>query len=173
MPYNAESLKTLCDNVSKTQDFFNRQILIENPSTYIAFKENEMEEYELMNAVAEKTGCKILLDINNIYVQAHNHQKDPYEYIDAIKAKYIGEIHLAGFSEFAANDKQTILIDTHSKPVHDPVWELYGYAIEKLGHVPTLIEWDDDLPPLSVLLGEAEKARNVMQEKLEEPLAAE
>ncbi len=167
LPYNAESLNTLCSNVYKTQDFLGCQILIENPSTYIAFKDNEMEEYELMNAIAKETGCKILLDINNIYVQAHNHKQDPYKYIESIKSEYVGEVHLAGFTEFVENDKnETILIDTHSKPVHGPVWDLYGHAIEQLGKVPTLIEWDDDLPPLNILVDEANKARQLMNEKL-------
>lgn len=172
VPYTKESLQTLCQNVDKTQNYLGRQILVENPSTYISFLDNDMEEYEFMNAIAEKTGCKILLDINNIYVQAHNHNKDPYQYIGAIKQDYVGEIHLAGFTELPVNDGQTILIDTHSKPVHDPVWDLYGFAIEHLGKIPTLIEWDEDLPPLSVLLQEADKARDLMNKTLESSRAA-
>ncbi len=173
MPYTTESLNILCQNINKTQDFLGRQILVENPSTYIAFTNNDMEEYELMNAIAKQTGCKILLDINNIYVQAHNHKNDPYKYIGAIEQKYVGEIHLAGFTEFPVHKNETILIDTHSKRVHDPVWDLYGYAIERFGKIPTLIEWDEDLPPLSTLLEEADKARDLMNIKLGGSLAAE
>lgn len=173
LPYTTESLKKLCDNIDRTQDYFGRQILVENPSTYIAFAHNDMEEYEFMNAAAERTGCKILLDINNIYVQAHNHKKDPYAYIAAIKPGTVGEMHLAGFSEFDAENNETILIDTHSNPVHDPVWDLYAFAISKHGQTPTLIEWDEDLPPLETLVNEADKARDLLFQTLDIAHAAE
>ena len=172
MPYTQESLDTLCDNVSKTQDYLGRQILVENPSTYIAFADNEMEEYELMNAIADKTGCKLLLDINNIHVQCHNHGNDPHEYIVAIKKEHVGEIHLAGYTEFPVENDEVILIDTHSKPVYDPVWKLYERTLAHLGSVPTLIEWDDDLPPLDVLLAEADKARQIMHRQCGEDRCA-
>lgn len=172
LPYTQESLDTVCQNVSKTQDYLGQQILVENPSTYIAFKNNDMEEYEFMSAIADRTGCKILLDINNIYVQAHNHNKDPYNYIASIKASHVGEIHLAGYSEFPTDNDQTILIDTHSQPVYDPVWDLYGFAIRKIGKTPTLIEWDDEIPSLSTLLDEAKKAHVLLHENIGEPACA-
>lgn len=173
LPYTAESLKTLCTNIDKTQSVLGRQILVENPSTYIAFAGNDMAEYDFMNAAARITGCKIILDVNNIYVQAHNHGHDPYAYIDAIAPGIVGEIHLAGYSEHTASGGKTILIDTHSRPVYDPVWDLYAHALHRFGAVPTLIEWDDDLPPLSTLVGEVDKARNFMHAALKVPHAAE
>jgi len=163
LPYTQESLQKLCDNINKTQDFLGRKILVENPSTYINFADNEMEEYEFMNEAARQTDCLLLMDLNNIYVQAVNHEKDPYEYISAADPDKIGEMHLAGFTEHKVDNRHTILIDTHSKPVHDPVWDLYAYAIERFGNTPTLIEWDEDLPPLETLVQEANKARSIME----------
>lgn len=167
LPYTEETLQTLCDNVSEVQDFLGQQILVENPSSYIAFAGDEMKEYEFLGEAAKRTGCFLLLDVNNIYVQSRNHGIDPYAYIDAVDPAKVGEIHLAGFTLQPVGGKE-ILIDTHSRPVHDPVWDLYAHAIKHVGTVPTLIEWDDDIPPLATLVGEAEKARNVMKTILEE-----
>ena len=166
LPYNQETLQTLCENINKTQDFFGRRMFVENPSTYMAFDENEMEEYELMNSLAEKTGCGILLDCNNIFVQSHNHGFDPFHYISNINPEFVGEMHLAGHSERDLGE-ETILIDTHSKPVKKDVWDLYAHAIQHLGEIPTLIEWDMDIPPLQTLLDEADKARNILQDNLQ------
>lgn len=165
LPYNQESLNTLCRNIERTQDYFGRTILVENPSTYISFVEDEMPEYVFMNTLAKKTGCGILLDINNIFVQAHNHGFDAYEYIDNIDASSVGEVHLAGHIE-QEFEGSTILVDTHSKPVKSDVWDLYKHALKKLGPtpIPTLIEWDKDFPSFDVLLKEAEKAKSIMQD---------
>ncbi len=165
LPYTQETLETLCRNINETQEYFGRQILVENPSSYIAFSYNEMSEYEFMNEAAKATGCKVLLDVNNIYVQAHNHGFDPYQYIDGIDGRYVGEMHLAGHSEreYDHTDK-TLLIDTHSKPVRDEVWDLYTHAVRRFGSIPTLIEWDADIPPLDVLVAEAHKARDIIFE---------
>ncbi len=161
LPYTEETLQTLCRNVEKTQEFFGRKILVENPSTYISFKKNEITEQDFMNEVAKRTGCGILLDINNIYVQAHNHGNDPYEYVSAINPKYVGELHLAGHMEKQFEDVgKTILIDTHGDYVRDEVWKLYAFAISTLGVRNTLIEWDMAVPDLSVLVSEAHKARS-------------
>lgn len=161
LPYNEETLKILCRNVQHTQDYFGRRMLVENPSTYIAFKDNDMREEEFMNELAARTGCGILLDINNIYVQSHNHGLDPYAYLQTIKPEYVGEMHLAGHSvkDFG---NATILVDTHSKPVCDDVWDLFAFAAQRFGAVPTLIEWDQDFPPLSVLIDEARKAEQIL-----------
>ena len=159
LPYTQETLDTLSRNVERTQEFLGRKILIENPSTYVAFEGNEMHEDEFMNRLAFSTGCGILLDINNIYVQAQNHGFDAYSYIDTIKVDYVGEMHLAGHSERETDNGEIILVDTHSKPVKDDVWSLYEHAIKRFGAVPTLIEWDQDFPPLSQLVAEADKAR--------------
>ena len=161
LPYTFETLDVLCENINRTQEYFDRKILVENPSTYMAFAENDMTEYEMMNALAEKTGCGILLDCNNIFVQAHNHGFDPFAYILNIRPDFVGEMHLAGHSERDL-EHGTILIDTHSKPVKKDVWDLYAHALAHLGETPTLIEWDADIPPLQILLKEAEKARTIL-----------
>lgn len=170
LPYTQESLDALARNITRTQEFFGRTILVENPSTYVAFAENEMSEYAFMNRAAEMTGCGILLDINNIFVQSHNHGFDPFEYIDGIEAAKVGEMHLAGHIEQEAGDG-IILIDTHSRPVKKDVWDLYEHAVRRLGSVPTLIEWDQDFPPLSKLVAEAAKARDIMTRVLNEDIA--
>lgn len=163
LPYTQESLTRLAENVERTQVYFGRTMLVENPSTYVAFKDNEMSEAQFMNELARRTGCGLLLDINNIYVQAVNHGFDPVAYIDEIKPEYVREMHLAGHTERDMNGVR-LLIDTHNKPVCDDVWDLYIHAVKKFGAVPTLIEWDQDFPTLGALVGEAEKARRVISE---------
>lgn len=162
LPYTNETLSTLARNVEQTQDYFGRQILVENPSSYLAFDGNEMTEYEFMNNLAARTGCKILLDINNIFVQANNHGLDPYEYIAAVKSAYVGEMHLAGHTEQTISTGEVIFVDTHDQLVKDDVWALYEFAVKTHGATPSLIEWDQDLPTLDVLVGEAHKARSIM-----------
>lgn len=162
LPYTNETLDALCRNIERTMNYFGRKILVENPSSYMAFVENEMNEFEFMNRAAEKTGCGLLLDINNIFVQAHNHGYDAWEYIGAIDGKYVGEMHLAGHTEHAVGD-ETILIDTHNQPVKREVWDLYEFAVTRFGAVPTLIEWDQDFPTLETLVAEADKARAIIR----------
>ncbi len=162
LPYTQESLARLCKNIDQTQDYFGRRILVENPSTYIAFQDNDMTEHDFMNALCQKTGCGMILDVNNIFVQSHNHGLDPYAYIDAIKSDYVGEIHLAGHIRKDVG-KRDILVDTHNQNICDDVWDLYAHAIKHVGARPTLIEWDQDFPALSVLLDEAEKAHNTIK----------
>jgi len=161
LPYTQESLDTLARNVERTQEYFGRKMLVENPSTYVNFAENEMTEYAFMNRLSEMTGCGILLDLNNIYVQAHNHGLDPFEYIENINIGAPGEMHLAGHIE-RETEGGTILIDTHSRPVKKSVWDLYETAVRRFGVVPTLIEWDQDFPTLETLVGEADKARAII-----------
>ncbi len=163
LPYTQESLDKLARNIARTQEVFGRKILVENPSTYLAFKGNEMHEDVFMNRLAEMTGCGILLDLNNIYVQAHNHGYDAWSYIDTIDPRHVGEMHLAGHIEQEAGGGQ-ILVDTHSRPVKGDVWDLYRHAVSQIGAVPTLIEWDADIPALSVLVAEADKAREILRE---------
>ena len=163
LPYTSETLDALCRNIERTQDFFGREILVENPSTYVAFKNNTMTEYEFMNEAARRTGCGLLLDINNIYVQSRNHGFDAYDYIDGIDAARVGELHLAGHTERPAGDG-VIVVDTHNRPVRDTVWDLYVHAVKRFGRVPTLIEWDQDFPSLETLVGEAAKARMILFE---------
>ncbi|MDH5722714.1 MAG: DUF692 domain-containing protein [Alphaproteobacteria bacterium] len=172
LPYNRETLERLRRNIEQTQEYFGRQIIVENPSTYIAFKDNEMSEFEFMNLLAKITGCGILLDVNNIYVQSHNHGLDPYEYIDGVNKNAIFEIHLAGHTEKTIGD-HSLLIDTHNKEVKDDVWDLYAYTIKQLDKPLTLIEWDQDFPPLETLLSEASRARKILDLEQEERHAAE
>ncbi len=171
LPYTQESLERLCNNINQVQDTLKRGILVENPSTYIAFKDNDMSEPEFMNNLCSSTGCGMILDVNNIYVQSHNHGIDPYEYIDAINTDYVGEIHLAGHIEKKFGE-HSLLIDTHNQNVCDEVWKLYDYAIKKTKPVLTLIEWDQDVPPLQTLLDEANRARAILN-KHEGAYAAE
>lgn len=170
LPYNQETLDTLCRNIDQAQEYFGRTMLVENPSTYVAFAENEMGEAAFMNKVSEKTGCGLLLDINNIFVQAFNHGYDAWDYIDEIDSTKVGEMHLAGHIEQELEDGKTILVDSHNRNVRGEVWDLYEHAVKKLGAVPTLIEWDQDFPGLDELVAEADRARaiikNVEQESL-------
>ncbi|PCI52945.1 MAG: hypothetical protein COB36_13880 [Alphaproteobacteria bacterium] len=162
LPYTQETLNRLCENIDRTQSYFGRKILVENPSTYLAFNDNEMPEHELLNALCEKTGCGLLLDINNIYVQSHNHGIDPIEYIDNINPESVGEMHLAGHIVKNAGE-HTILVDSHNQLVRNEVWDLYEYAVKRIGSIPTLIEWDQDFPPLEILVEEAGRARSIIE----------
>lgn len=163
LPYTHEALQRLCDNVARVQDGLGRTMLVENPSSYVAYQIDDMAEYEFMNALADKTGCGLLLDINNIYVQSCNHGFDAYHYIDHINADKVGEMHLAGHIKRTFGD-QTILVDSHNQHVCDNVWDLYKHAVSRFGNVPTLIEWDADLPPLQTLIAEADKAQAIIDQ---------
>lgn len=153
LPYTEEALAVFCEHVLQAQEFLGRRLLIENPSSYVAWCDSVIPETEFLSAVAERTGCGILLDVNNVYVSATNHGFDPLAYLAAIPAAAVGEIHLAGFDQ-----GEHCLIDTHAKPVAEPVWALYVDAVSRFGPVPTLVEWDTDLPPLEVLLAQARQA---------------
>jgi len=159
LPYTEEALDVVCANVAVTQDFLARQILVENVSSYLEYFDSSIPEWDFLAAVARRTGCGILLDVNNIYVSAVNHGFDPLRYLDAIPAQSVHEIHLAGF-----DSNGQCLIDTHGKRVAGPVWNLYGEALTRVGPMPTLIEWDTDLPPLATLLDEARKADDVLEQ---------
>lgn len=165
LPYTEETLSVLCRNIGETQEFLGRRILVENPSTYLAFKESAMPEWEFMNEAARRTGCGILLDVNNIYVQSRNHGFDAFEYLCGIEGKHVGEMHLAGHTEKQTESGDTVLIDTHNSLVRPEVWDLYGFAVERFGSVPTLIEWDQDLPPLQTLVAEADRATAIIRER--------
>ncbi len=153
LPYTEEALAVVCAHVSQTQDFLGRQILIENISSYLQLAGSTRDEPAFIAEVAKRTGCGILLDVNNVYVSSINLGFDPVAYLHAIPDQLVGEMHLAGFDQSG-----DILIDTHGRSVAAPVWALYRQALERFGPVPTLIEWDTDLPPLPVLLAEAKIA---------------
>lgn len=162
LPYTEEALAHFCRRVEQAQDYLGRRILVENPSTYLQYCESAIPEWEFLREVADTTGCGILLDLNNVYVSASNHGFDARRYLDSIPPRFVKEIHLAGFTR-AATDAGEILIDTHSRPVADPVWALYGRALDRFGEVPTLVEWDSDLPPLPELVAEAQRADLMME----------
>lgn len=157
IPYTEEALEHVIGQVGRVQDFLGRQIMVENVSSYLQFVDSTIPEWEFVREVAERAGCRILLDVNNIYVNSINHGFDANVYLDAIEPGSVGEIHLAGFQ-----DTGEVLIDTHGSAVCDAVWQLYERAVTRLGPVPTLIEWDTDIPALDVLLSEAAKADRIL-----------
>jgi len=158
LPYTEEALTHVAERIVRTQEFLDRQILIENISSYLRFRHSTIPEWEFVAQLAQRTGCGILLDVNNIYVNAVNHGFDARTYLAAIPAKAVQEIHLAGY-----DDSGACLIDTHGSAVSEPVWTLYRETIERLGARPTLVEWDTDIPALDVLLGEACKADAILE----------
>jgi uncharacterized protein (UPF0276 family) len=158
LPYTEEALAHVCGRIEQVQSHLGRQILIENVSSYLQFRHSTIPEWEFLAEVASRSGCAILLDVNNIHVSAVNHGFDALTYLAAIPATAVQEIHLAGFDATGP-----CLIDTHGTAVADEVWSLYGEAIARLGPRPTLIEWDTDIPPLGVLLGEAAKAAHILE----------
>ena len=159
MPYTDAALAHFCERVSEAQEFLGRRMLIENVSSYVRFEAADMYEWDFLAAVARRTGCGLLLDVNNIHVSAVNHAFDARRYVDAIPPEAVQEIHLAGFDVSGE-----LLVDTHGRCVADEVWSLFRYAIGRFGAVPTLIEWDSDIPALPVLLGEAAKAATILGE---------
>ncbi|WP_024301607.1 DUF692 domain-containing protein [Pseudogulbenkiania sp. MAI-1] len=159
LPYTRAALDAVSAHVAETQDVLGRPILLENLSSYVEYPGNEMHEGEFLAELVKRTGCGILLDLNNLYVNQVNLGTDVGAVIAALPADAIGEIHLAGYSE-----RDGMLVDTHSRPVYPAVWQLYRDTIARLGPRPTLIEWDIDIPPLEVLRGEADKAQTILQE---------
>lgn len=157
LPYTEEALAVTAANVREVQDTLGRQILVENISSYLRFRHSTLGEAEFIAALVGETGCGVLLDVNNIYVSAMNHGFDPGSFLEAIPPGSVHEIHLAGFDRAGE-----LLIDTHGTRVAPPVWALYRRALARFGAVPTLIEWDTDLPPLDVLLAEAASAERLM-----------
>ena len=155
LPYTQEALAIVAANVAQAQDALGRPMLIENPSTYVAF-DAEMREGEFLAALCARTGCGLLLDVNNVYVNAANHGFDPHAWLDAVPAQHVRQIHLAGHSQGVE-----LLIDTHDRPVPPSVWDLYAHILPRLGPVATMIERDDAIPPLHELLAELAAARAI------------
>jgi uncharacterized protein (UPF0276 family) len=160
LPYTEEALAHATERVMRVQEYLGRRILVENVSSYLRFAHSTIPEWEFIAEISRRTGCGILLDVNNIYVSAVNHRFDAHAYVAAIPPAAVEEVHLAGFEDIG-----TCLIDTHGRSVAAPVWDLYRYAIERLGARPTLIEWDTDIPDLEVLLGEARKAQRILESR--------
>jgi uncharacterized protein len=162
LPMTEEALDVVCRHVEQTQSYLKRRILVENPSTYVAFGNSIIPEWEFMATVAARTGCGILCDVNNICVSAHNHGWDASGYLAALPPDAVGEIHLAGHSIRTFADGSSLRIDDHGSKVTKEVWTLYRQAVARFGAVPTLIEWDNEIPPLDVLLDEAQHAERVI-----------
>lgn len=155
LPLDEESLAHLVSRVSRVQEAIGRELLIENVSSYLRPGESAMSEWAFHTELARRSGCRLLLDVNNIYVNSVNHGFDPEDWVDAVPPALVGEIHLAGHH---GTPDDGLLIDTHDRPVADPVWALFRRAVGRLGHVPALVEWDSRLPPLETLLAEARRA---------------
>ena len=166
LPYTEEAVLHVADRVSQVQDFMGRQMLLENVSSYISYGDSQMSEWEFLREVAERADCLILLDINNIYVSAFNHNFDPLAYLQGIPAGRVCQFHLAGHSH-----EGNLIIDTHDQPIADPVYELYAAAVQYFGQVSTMIERDDHIPPLSVLIDELEQVRRIAADQLEDRVA--
>ena len=159
LPYSEEALHHVSARVEQTQDLLGSKLLIENVTAYVAFNDSTMPEWEFLNSLAKRTGCGLLLDVNNVYVNSMNHQFDALQFLSRINPAYVEEIHLAGFDR--AGD---ILVDTHGAKVSEAVWRLYAFTLDCIGRRPTLVEWDNDIPALSVLLDEARHAENIMEQ---------
>jgi uncharacterized protein (UPF0276 family) len=162
LPYTHEARRHVVSRIDQVQDYLGRQILIENVSSYLEFDCSDMSESTFLQEVASAAGCGILLDINNIYVAAQNHALDPYAYLESISPTLVQEIHLAGHQEITLQGRP-VLIDTHGARVCEPVWQLYRHALQRFGRVPTLIEWDTDIPALEVLQQEAARADAMLE----------
>lgn len=159
LPYTAEALDHVARQVDRVQERLARPILVENVSSYVEFVASEMSEWEFIVALARRTGCGILLDVNNIYVSARNHGYDPAVYLDAVPAELIGQVHLAGHTDLGHT-----IIDTHVGPVPDPVWSLYRRLVRRIGPVPTLIEWDEATPDYQTVVAESRRAKELERE---------
>jgi uncharacterized protein (UPF0276 family) len=162
LPLTEEALDIVSRNVQRFQDCIGRAILVENPSTYMEFRHSTIPEWEFLAALAGRTGCGILCDVNNIFVSASNHGWDAHTYLAGLPVSAIGEIHLAGHALRELGDGRSLRIDDHGSAVDDAVWALYHDAVDRFGPVPTLIEWDNDIPPLETLMAEADKASTIL-----------
>ena len=156
VPYTEEALAHVAARVTQVQEFLGRRILLENASTYVEYRCSQMPESEFLSTLAERTGCGILLDVNNVHVSCTNHGWDPRAYIDGIARGCVGQFHLAGFTDMGG-----WLFDTHSAPACEEVWMLYAYAVGRFGSMSTLFEWDASIPPLSEVVRQAERAREI------------
>ena len=161
LPYTEEALAHVAERVRIVQDVLERRILLENVSSYVTFRQSTLSEWEFLRRVAEEADCDILLDVNNIYVSSVNHGTDPLQYLQAIPVERVRQIHLAGHQSHGR-----CLIDTHDRPVPDPVWSLYAAAVRRFGRVPVMIERDSDIPPLQDLLDELDVARRTFEANL-------
>ncbi len=164
LPYTLETVARVSQHIDQVQETLGRQMLLENPSSYLAFAESEMTETEFLREVSNRTGCGLLLDVNNVFISATNQQTDPCSYIDDFPLENVGEIHLGGHDEDHDDMGAPLLIDSHGREVVDPVWALLDYTLAKSGPRPTLIEWDTDVPDWPVLAAEARRAADHLEQ---------
>jgi uncharacterized protein (UPF0276 family) len=161
LPYTEEAIQHVVDRVQQVQDFLGRRILLENVSSYVSYNDSQLSEWEFLSEIAERADCLILLDINNIYVSAYNHNFDPITYLEAIPVERVYQFHLAGHTH-----QDNLIIDTHDHPIADPVFDLYAHAVARFGRVSTMIERDDNIPPLNELLVELAHVRTIAERQL-------
>ena len=164
VPYHAATLARVCAHIDRVQERLGRRMLLENPATYVEFAASTMSDTDFICEVIRRTGCGLLLDVNNIYVSCTNHGRDPHAYVDALPLQAAGEIHLAGFARDVDAAGDPLLIDSHGVPVAQAVWDLYRYTLARTGPLPTLIERDNDIPAFPVLLAEARQAEALLAE---------
>lgn len=165
LPYTVATLEHVCSHIDQVQNTLRRQILLENPSTYVAFAESTMSETDFIRAVVGRTGCALLLDINNVFVSAGNHGYAASHYLTDFPIQSVREIHLAGHAEQQDDEGERLLIDSHDAPVADAVWKLYELVIERSGPIPTLIEWDSKIPEWPMLRAEAAAAQRILDRR--------
>ena len=164
LPYTQATLDRVCDHVDRVQDVMGRRLLLENPATYVIFAQSEIPETEFMTEIARRTGCGLLLDVNNVFVSCVNHRTDPLEWLDSFPLDRVGEIHLGGHDEEDL-PSGPLLIDSHGREVAEPVWALYAEVLDRAGSLPTLVEWDNDVPAFPVLLAEAARASDLLADR--------
>ncbi|WCN09315.1 DUF692 domain-containing protein [Marinomonas mediterranea] len=157
MPMTEESLKHVCERIEKVQDFLGRPLVLENPSTYMQYKQSDISEWEFFNEMFSRTGCKMLLDVNNVYVSCFNSQTNPHEYLEKINFKHVRQMHLAGHEHCG-----DYIVDTHDRPVSEEVWPLFEYAWNRTEGVATCLEWDGNIPSFDAYLNELLKAKEVL-----------
>ena len=162
LPYTQATLDRVCAHISEVQDHLGRRMLLENPSSYLVFEESTLSETDFLEAVVKKTGAGLLLDVNNVFISSTNLKISPQEYVDNYPVAHVGEIHVGGHDEDSDDHGAPLLIDSHSKPVVDPVWDLLDYALARTGPKPVLVEWDTDVPPWTVLKDEATRAARAL-----------
>ncbi|ORE91256.1 DUF692 domain-containing protein [Aurantimonas sp. 22II-16-19i] len=164
LPYTPETLERVARHVAETQAFLGARMLLENPSTYLVFEESTIDEIDFLAAVSERTGCGLLLDVNNVVVSSINHRLDPVAYIDRFPLDKVGEIHLAGYDEVVDEAGERLLIDAHASPVLPDVFDLYRHVLKRAGPLPTLVEWDNDVPEFPVLFAEAQRVAAALED---------
>ncbi|MGH1353343.1 MAG: MNIO family bufferin maturase [Methyloligellaceae bacterium] len=162
LPYTDETLGKVCEHIDEVQSVVGRTLLLENPATYVVFENSSYEEIDFIKEIVKRTGCGLLLDVNNVYVSCTNHKRSAEEYINLFPVEHVGEIHLAGHAVDEDDEGNPLLIDAHDREVLDEVWKLYEQTLQRKGPVPTLIEWDNDIPDWKTLFAEARLAENLL-----------